>query len=522
MTAFRAVNLLRAATVAPVATVAPAATAVRTATLLRTARRRPKSLCAFSSRSHCFPAGRLAIALLAALCGSWVTARPAAAAEADYDQPPIRYSSAAVSDPVAKLQKRLLSGKVTLERDGERGYLTSLLKAMDIPVSSQVLVFSKTSFQREAIGPRTPRALYFDDDTYVGYVQGGDVLELATTDPNLGPVFYTLDQHPAAPKRSADDDNDATAATNKAKPAARPRFVRQTDNCLQCHAGAMTRDVPGLVMRSVRPDPRGQPILSAGTKLTTHESPLAERFGGWYVTGKHGGFNAQSHLGNLIGKDRDDPDPADPKAGADVTDLSKFFEPSAYPTPGSDLVALLVLSHQVEAHNLMTRANYACKLALRDAAVLNEALGRPASEWSESTHRRIESPAEALVKYLLFCGEAPLAAPVSGTSDYAKEFAARGPRTKDGRSLRDFDLTKRLFRYPLSYLIYSAGFDGLPEPTKAYVYRRLFDVLTGKETDKAFVHLSAGDRRAILEILRETKAGLPDYWGKAESADKRP
>jgi hypothetical protein len=436
---------------------------------------------------------RVVIALVAAVAGTLATARPAAA-EPDYDQPPIRYATAAVSDPIAKLQKKVLSGKVTLSRDGDRGYLTALLAAMDVPVSSQVLVFSKTSFQREAIGPKTPRALYFDDETYVGFVQGGDVLEVATTDPNVGTTFYTLDQHP-------------TAAA-----AAQPRFVRQTDNCLQCHAGPMTRDLPGLMVRSVRPDPRGQPILSAGTKVTTHESPFGERFGGWYVTGHHGGHDLQPHLGNVLGKDRDDPDPADPKAGADVTDLSAFFDTSAYPSPHSDLVALMVLSHQVEAHNLMTRANYACKLALRDASVLNEALGRPADDWSDSTRRRIESPAEALVKYLLFCDEAPLAAPVSGTSDYAKEFAARGPRTKDGRSLRDFDLTKRTFKYPLSYLIYSKGFDGLPEPTKAYVYRRLYEVLTGNVTDKALAHLSADDRRAILQILRETKPGLPDYW----------
>lgn len=434
-------------------------------------------------------------------CALVLAVTPAALGQYDYDQPPIRYSTSPASDPVAKLQKKLSAGKATLARDGEHGYLLAVLKALDIPVSSQALVFSKTSFQRDAIGPKDPRAIYFDDETYVGYVKDGDLLEIATTDPNLGPLFYTLDQHGGG----ATVDGGATAGGG-------PRFVRQTDNCLQCHAGSMTRDVPGLLVRSVFPDPRGNPILTAGTKLTTHESPMAERFGGWYVTGRHGGHAVQPHLGNLVGRHRDDPRPLDPTAGADATDLSAFLDPSGLPSPHSDLVALMVLAHQAEAHNLITRAGYACKYALRDARVMNEALGRPAGELSESTQRRIDHAAEALVRYLLFCGEAPLVAPVSGTSAFAAEFAARGPRDHCGRSLRDFDLTRRTFKYPLSYLIYSAGFDGLPEQTKAYVYRRLHDVLTGKVGDKAFAHLSAADRRAILEIVRETKPGLPGYW----------
>ena len=465
-----------------------------------------------------------AMFVVAGLVGLLAWVRPAAG-QPDYTQQPINYLNAAVSDPVAKLQKKIDAGKVTLSRDGERGYLTDLLKALDIPVSSQTLVFSKTSFQRSAIGPKHPRAIYFDDETYVGYVQDGDLLEIATTDPNIGTVFYTLDQHGPGKLASGKSSSGKSPTAGKDEHP-KPRFVRETDNCLQCHAGSATRDVPGLVIRSVFPDPRGNPILSAGTKLTTHESPMAERFGGWYVSGTHGGYDAQRHLGNLVGKDRDDPRPSDPKAGADVTDLSPFFDASAYPSPHSDLVALMVLSHQAEAHNLITRANYACKFALRDARVMNEALGRPLDELSDGTHRRINNPAEALLKYLLFCDEPPLAAPVAGTSTFAADFAARGPRDKKGRSLRDLDLTTRTFKYPLSYLIYSPGFNGLPEPTKAYVYGRLYDVLTGKagdgpaaggpaaeaESRKAFAHLTPDVRRAIFEILVDTKPDLPAYW----------
>ena len=427
---------------------------------------------------------------LAAIALTFLTA-PVLGQYSDYDQSPINYSNASVSDPIAKLQKKVLAGKVSLKREGEQGYLKSVLKALEISVSSQTLVFSKTSFQREVITPKTPRALYFDDDTYIGYCQGGEVLEVATTDPNIGTTFYTLDQHPAGGK---------------------PKFVRQTDNCLQCHAGSMTRDVPGLMMRSVFTDPRGQAILTAGTKLTTHESPMEERFGGWYVSGRHGSFDVQHHLGNLIGQDRENPDPADPKAGANLTDLSKLFDTSAYLSPHSDLVAMMVLSHQVEAHNLMTRANYACKYALRDAKAMNQALGRPADELSDSAHRRINNPAEALVKYLLFCNEAPLAAPIEGTSGFTRDFATRGPKDSKGRSLRDFDLQSRLFKYPLSYLIYSNGFNGLPQQTKDYVYQRLFDILTGKVQEKEFSNLTPETRQAILEILKGTKADLPEYW----------
>ena len=409
----------------------------------------------------------------------------------DYLQPPINYANAAVTDPVAKLQEKLLAGKVRLTKDGALGYLPSVLAALNIPVASQSLVFSKTSFQREAIGPKQPRAIYFDDETYVGYVHDGDVIEIAATDPNIGPVFYTLDQH-----------------------GRQPRFVRQVDNCLQCHAGGMTRDIPGLMIRSVHPDPRGHPILSAGTKLTTHESPFAERFGGWYVSGSHGGFDRQPHEGNLVGKTRDDPEPVDPRSGSDVMELSRFFDVAAYASPHSDVVALTVLAHQVEAHNLITRASYACRFALRDAQIMNDALKRPAGEMSESTLRRINSPAEALLRYLLFCDEAPLVAPLKGTSTFAADFAARGPRDKQGRSLRDFDLTTRTFKYPLSYLIYSPGFDGLPEPTRAYLYRRLDEVLSGRDHDKAFAHLSSGDRQAIKEILIATKPNLPEGWGR--------
>src|SRR4051794_7371082 len=220
-------------------------------------------------------------ATLLAIVSLCVLAAPLPAAT--YEEEPINYEKTPATDPVARLQGQIDAGKLKLDHDDQRGYLDAVLRQLKIPASSQTLVFSKTSFQRERISPKNPRALYFNDDVYVGCVPGGDILEIAAADPSLGVNFYTLDQSQNS----------------------HPKFVRQTDSCLQCHAGSMTRDTPGLVVRSVFTDRRGQPFLSAGTFMTTDESPLKERWGGWYVTGTHGG---QRHMGNVPCPDEDHAD----------------------------------------------------------------------------------------------------------------------------------------------------------------------------------------------------------------------
>jgi hypothetical protein len=137
---------------------------------------------------------------------------------------------------------------------------------------------------------------------------------------------------------------------------------------------------------------------------------------------------------------------------------------------------------------------------------------QPGQPIGESARRRIDNAAEALVKYMLFTDEALLDAPVKGTSGFAAEFAARGARDHAGRSLRDFDLTRRMFRYPCSYLIYSAAFDALPAPARDRIYRRLWEVLTGADQTPAFSRLTATDWKAIHQILLATKSDLPAYW----------
>jgi hypothetical protein len=250
-------------------------------------------------------------------------------------------------------------------------------------------------------------------------------------------------------------------------------------------------------------------MLASGTYRIDHTSPLENRWGGWYVSGTSG---KQKHMGNLVVRGRRRPEDIDNTPNLNVTDLGKYVKTDRYLTPHSDVVALMVLEHQAEMHNLLGRANYQTRIALRDEAELNKALGRPADYRSESTTSRIKSAGEPLVKYLLFSGEARLTDAVKGTSGFAEEFVKRGPRSYDGRSLRDLDLHTRLFKYPCSYLIYSESFDALPGAVKDYVLRRVYDVLTGKDTGEDFGHLSAADRKAILEILCETKPGLPAYW----------
>ncbi|HVW37541.1 MAG TPA: hypothetical protein VHB99_09550 [Pirellulales bacterium] len=427
-------------------------------------------------------AAAFSLPMAAALLG-WTAAQ----AELPFEQEPINYLKAPVHDPVAKLQERLDRGEAKLAYDDERGYLPAVLEQLAIAKSSQTLVFSKTSFQRQKISPRKPRAVYFNDDTYIGYVQRGEVLEVSTVDPDQGAVFYTLSQTPSD----------------------KPVFQRQTHDCLQCHSSSKTQDVPGHLVRSVYPDASGMPVFSAGTFTTTHESPLRDRWGGWYVSGQHG---TQTHMGNVVVTNRQEPERLDRAAGANRTSLDELVDTTPYLASTSDIVALMVLEHQTKMHNLITAANYHARLALHYEAGLNKALNRPAGEISPSTARRYEGPAEKLIKYMLFCEEAPLAEPVAGSSDYAREFAARGPRDSRGRSLRDFDLSRRLFKYPCSYEIYSDAFESLPPVVKQYVYRRLKEILTGADPSSDFAHLSADDRRAIFEILLATKQDLPADW----------
>jgi hypothetical protein len=391
------------------------------------------------------------------------------------ERAPIAYSTARPTDAVARLQQMLDRGEATLDVDAQRGYLPSVLKALDVPVSSQGLVFSRTSLQVDHISPWAPRAVYFNDDVYVGWAQKAPIMELASVDPTLGAVFYSLDQTETA----------------------HPRFERQTRMCLSCHASSETTGgVPGFVVRSVFADRYGYPLTAPGMddSVTTDQTPIDQRWGGWYVTG-----TGARHRGNIVAPKLANELPSVKAyiagvtygANSTVTDLHDRFDVKRYLAPTSDIVALLVLAHQSSVHNLITAAGYEGRI---------DGDGSP----------RAKDAAERLVRALLFSNEAPFDGPIAGTSGFAEMFSARGPRDHQGRSLRDLDLKTRLLRYPLSYLIYSAAFDALPPGVKTQVYARLGQVLRGEDTSAPFRRLTPADRQATLEILQETKPDFTD------------
>jgi hypothetical protein len=388
----------------------------------------------------------------------------------DTEYPSIRYSTTAPTGAIADLEARLDRGELALRFDAGRGYLDSVLAALEIGIESQVLVFSKTSLQVEDISAARPRAIYFNDNTYVAWVPGGEGLEIATFDADLGPVFYTLAQQ--------------GAGTTK--------FERKLGECLRCHDSySLTGGgVPRFITGSGYVDVDGNLVAHEGWILTSDRTPLRSRWGGWYVSGQHG---AQVHLGNIAVRDVADLERLEELRTGNLDALDSLLDMSAYPSNRSDIVALLVLEHQVHVQNAITRASWDARTAV--AADADEA--------------SLAAIAEPLVESLFLVDEAELTDEISGTSGFAEAFMARGPRDAQGRSLRELDLKTRLFKYPLSYAIYSRAFDALPQVIKDHVYARIEEILSGADTTGAFARLAPAERIAIDEILRATK---PDVF----------
>jgi hypothetical protein len=346
----------------------------------------------------------------------------------------------------------------------DNGYLAAALEALAIPSESQVVVFSETSVQADLITPKNPRALFFDDSVAVGWVRGAETLELAAHDSQQGVVFYTLDQ----------------------RQTARPQLTRQI-SCLTCHLSQNTQNVPGMLTFTTQSIPQDKYSYASGFQ-TDHRTPIPERWGGWFVTGQAGGL----HLGNT-----EVPQTLRPPTGAAVRpraldSLKGVVDLRGFPSPHSDVVALMMLEHQATMTNLITRVGWEARIAGEKTA-LDDAI-------------------RELVDYLLFVDEAPLPSGIRGTSGFAAAFAARGPRDAKGRSLRELDLQSRLLRYPCSYMVYSPAFDALPDKAKAAVFERMWSVLSGRITGEPYTRLSRADRRAIVEILRATKPGLPPIF----------
>lgn len=416
----------------------------------------------------------------------------ALSAQTEFEREPINYETAPVHDRIQQLAEDLESERVQLQWDERHGWLPAVLKVLDIPPASQTLVFSKTSLQLHRITPSRPRALYFNDDAYVGWVQTGDVLELSAVDRQQGAIFYTMPQQKSAV----------------------PKIIRDRGQCIVCHASSRTNSVPGYLVRSVFPSPSGQPHYALGTTTTSHHSDFGERFGGWYVTGTHG---TMRHRGNVVATTAYE-DTLDREAGANRLTLPPRADPDDYLKPGSDIVALMVLEHQSTMHNLITRASYVARQGLYYERNMNRVLERPIDAISETTLRRIHDAVDDLIRHLLFIDEFSLTSRVQGHSGFTEQFEQLGPFDKNNRCLRQFDMRTRMFKYPCSYLIYSESFTALPPIVRDRLQTRLHQILTGQTDEPDFAQLAASDRQAILEILRETHPWFQSPTGSTGQA----
>jgi hypothetical protein len=408
----------------------------------------------------------------------------------DTEYPVIAYSGPAHENRVWRLQQGLKSGALKLEWEPRFGYLRALLKALQIEVDSQVLVFSRTSLQIEHISPQTPRAIYFNDDTYVGYVQGSPLIELVTIDDSKGSVFYGLE--------------------NRSEYG--PQIDREGGRCLTCHdtfamgGGGVPRV---MVLSSPVDDPSEQRNITAGTEVDDR-TPFGSRWGGWYVTGDTG---RRTHLGNLPVTDgRGGQRLGELRASSqNRRQLDEYFDTSKYPSGQSDVVALTVLEHQTSLHNLVTRVAFKVRTVLsRDAGPGHNAAG-PLRAWedlSPNDHLQLRQMIEPLVRALFLKDAAPFEDRMRGSSGFAERFSQLGPRDAQGRGLRELDLQKRLFRYPLSFEIYTDHFDAMPKYALDYVYARIAEILRGKDATGLSASLSAADRKALTEILIDTKPAL--------------
>ena len=412
----------------------------------------------------------------------------------DRDYPFIHYSDPPVHNEIARLQKRIDDGSVKLTATPQHGYLESVLKALDIDPDSQILVFSKTSLQIDAISAATPRAIYFNDDTYVAWVQQTGMLEIVTMDADRGPVFYTMQA------------SDPTA-----------QITRETLRCLTCHDtfAEMGGGVPHFLFESTYDVQHGELIPDAVARETTDATPIAQRWGGWYVTGKDGGsFN----LGNIQPPPTRNPVNLEKVRRGSLDTLDSLLDTSPYLRRTSDIVALLVLEHQVTVHNEIIHANYKSRVLLER----NQQGSDPATtHWAQLTPQlqtRFEAMLRPLVDALVLADAAPLPHPIRGSSGYAARFQTRGPADPQGRSLRQLDLKTQVFRYPLSFLIYSEGFDALPLFVREHVYARLAQILQAGDPGAPYGARPAADRKAAFDILMATK---PEFARQVSSISSR-
>ncbi|GEP41297.1 hypothetical protein BGE01nite_05880 [Brevifollis gellanilyticus] len=390
----------------------------------------------------------------------------------EFRKPPHNYLTHEADDRFAHLLKKLNSNEVKLDTANDKAFLTSILAALDIPVSSQILVFSASSLQSEIINPRNPRALYFNEDTYVGYVPNGKV-EVISMDPTHAAIFYIFD---------------------RLRPGNLPLIAR-SEKCFNCHAGNATRRVPGLIAESLLPMASGASLETYRRDEQGHQIPLDQRFGGWHLTGGH---HLETTHANLMGVS---------------TDAGKFNKVSAEPgqmwnieshlLPTSDILPNLVHEHQLGFENRVFHAAYVMRALHPEGCGMLPSSAKP----------EVEKLADELARYILFTDEAKLPAKgIDGDPAFARDFARNRKPTKGGASLKDFDLKNRLFKYRASYMLYTESWQKLPPALKERVYYKMAEGLRDQNPGPVGKHLPVEERHAIRAILKETLPGLPGWW----------
>jgi len=390
-----------------------------------------------------------------------------------FKEAPHKYLEHVPQDRCTQMLKQLDSGEVKLDTTDDKAFLASILKALDIPVSSQLLVISATSLQSELINPRNPRALYFNEDTYLGYVPGGSI-EIISMDPEMGGVFYLFQR---------------LRAGGPVPP------VTRSERCFNCHAGNATRRVPGLIAESVLPMQNGASMETYRHDEQGHQIPLEKRFGGWHLTGGH---HLKDHHANLMGITLTPSGPETrPVEPGEMWDFARHLRPT------SDILPHLVHEHQLGFENRVFHAAY----------VMRQLLAQGHGSLPMSAKTEFEALADGLARYILFAEEAKLPREgIQGDADFIREFQRNKKPVAGGASLKDFDMQTRIFKYRCSYMLYTPSWQKLPQALRDRVYYKMAEGLRDQNPSPVYAHLPPNERLAIRAILKETLPGLPTWW----------
>jgi hypothetical protein len=412
----------------------------------------------------------LNVFLLLSLLGASVMAAESAYRVMDFRAAPHNYNEHVPKDRFAMLLKQIDKGEFQPDTSSDQALLRSLLQGLKVPVSSQMLLFSASSLQSEIINPRNPRALFFNEDTYVGYVPGG-VLEIAAADPEVGPIFYVFDRlQPGGPF---------------------PRVQRGT-KCFNCHGGTATKRLPGLIAESLLVSQAGSSLETYRRDEQGHQIPLENRFGGWHLTGKH---HIISHKANVIGFARNG------KIEKMEVVPGQSWDTAKHLLPTSDILPHLVHEHQIGFENRLVRGIYIVRQLKHDRQGM---LGL--AEQAE-----IDAWAQDFARYVLFADEAKFPREgIQGDPDYVRDFLEGRRASKRGLSLKDLDLKTRLFKHRCSFMLYTDTWEHAPKELKDRVYYRMAEAL--RDAQPSMSHLATEERRVIREILKETLHDLPAWW----------